>query len=178
MKKIIILISLIIVINIVKGQNEPLIFSKILKLDSISKNEIFDKTLIWCSKSFSDSKSAINVKEREGGIIVGKARVISSYKIPKRKDSILSMTFLNYYFDWLIEIKEGRLRFTANNIFLNDLGDEILVTNSTKAPYQVWLQPTSKTELEWKLSKENFINYLDRILESLKNEILFKNSDW
>ncbi len=160
------------------GQDSLLTYSKILKVDSISKNEIFDKTLIWCSKSFTDSKSAINVKERDGGIIGGKAYYQSFYKVPKKKDSITGSTFSNYYFDWLVEIKEGKLRFSVTNVLLKELNSEYIVTTQAKVPFEVWLQPKSKTELEWKLSKEYFIKNLDRLMASLNSDLISKKPDW
>lgn len=160
------------------GQDSLLTYSKILKVDSISKNEIFDKTLIWCSKAFSDSKSAINVKEREGGIIGGKAYYLSSYKVPKKKDSTIGVIFNNYYFDWLIEVKDGKLRFSATNILLKELNSDYIVSTKIKAPYEVWLQPKSKTQLEWKLSKEYFIKNLDRLMTSLNDDLVLKKTDW
>ena len=124
MKKIFISLIITLIIKFSIGQDSLLTYSKILKVDSVSKNEIFDKTLIWCSKAFTDSKSAINVKEREGGIIGGKAYYQSFYKVPKKKDSTLGVIFSNYYFDWLIEIKEGKLRFSATNLLLKELNSD------------------------------------------------------
>jgi Domain of unknown function (DUF4468) with TBP-like fold len=178
MNKLLISIILTLLVKFSIGQDSLLTYSKILKIDSVSKNDIFDRTLIWCSKSFNDSKSAINVKEREGGIIGGKAYYLSSYKIPKRKDSTSGVIFNNYYFDWLIEIKEGKLRFSATNILLKELNSDYIVSTKTQAPFEVWLQPKSKTELDWKLSKEYFIKNLDRLMLSLNNDLVLKKTDW
>lgn len=179
MKKYIQLITLSLFFSsITFGQDTALTYVHVIKLDTLSKNEIFDKTLIWCSKAFKDSKSAINVKEREGGIIGGKAFYLSPYMVPKKKDSTLGIVFNNYYFDWLIEIKENRLRFTANNIILKELDNDFIVTTKKEAPYQVWLQPKSKTELEWQLSKKYFLRNLDKLMVSLQDDLLKKDVDW
>jgi hypothetical protein len=178
MKRLLVLLVLFLLTKLSIGQDSLLTFTKILKVDSISKNEIFDKTLVWCSKSFIDSKSAINVKERDGGIIGGKAYYQSLYKVPKKKDSTIGVIFNNYYFDWLIEIKEGKLRFSATNILLKELNSDYVVSTKINAPFEVWLQPKSKTELEWKLSKEYFIKNLERLLDSLYDDLALKNPDW
>ena len=86
--------------------------------------------------------------------------------------------FNNYYFDWLIEIKDGKLRFSATGILLKELNSDYIVTTKTKAPFEVWLQPKSKTELEWKLSKEYFIKNLDRLIMSLNGDLVGKKPDW
>lgn len=57
----------------------------VIKLDFISKNEIYDKTIIWCSKSFPDSKSAIRIKKCEGGNISRKLYYLSTYKMTNEK---------------------------------------------------------------------------------------------
>lgn len=178
MKKLYVSVIITLLIKFSIGQDSLLTYSKILKVDSISKNEIFDKTLIWCSKSFTDSKSAINVKERDGGIIGGKAYYQSLYKVPKKKDSTMGVIFNNYYFDWLIEIKEGKLRFSATNILLKELNNDYIVSTKTKAPFEVWLQAKSKTEFEWKLSKEYFVKNLERLMASLNDDLVLKKTDW
>lgn len=178
MTKTLLLIVALLFVTTARCQDTLLTYSHILKVDTLSKNEIFDRTLIWCSKAFKDSKSAINVKERDGGIIGGKAYYQSPYEVPKKKDSTLGLIFNNYYFDWLIEIKDNKLRFTANNIILKELDKDFIVTTKKIAPFEVWLQPKSKTELEWKLSKEYFIKNLDELLSSLNSDLTSKKTDW
>jgi hypothetical protein len=175
------LFSIIILLSFAKftlGQDSLLTYSKILKADSFSKMELFDKALIWCSKAFTDSKSAINIKERESGIIGGKAFYFSIYKVPKKKDSVAGVFFSNYYFDWLIEVKEGKLRFSAKNIYLKEFDKEYIVSTKAQAPFEVWLQPKSKLDLEWRLSREYFIGNLDKLTESLNDDLHSKKTDW
>lgn len=119
MKKIFTTLLLIFPL-LVFSQDSLLTFSKILSFDSTSQNMIFDRTLIWCSKSFNDSKNAINVKERESGIISGKAYFDCPYYILNKrvsKDSIISPYYNSYQFDWLIEIKNNKLRFSISHLY-------------------------------------------------------------
>ena len=81
MKPLLVLALFICSSKISYGQDSLLTYSKVLKVDSLNKNQIYYKTLIWCSRSFTDSKCATNVKEREGGIIGGKAVLYSAYKV-------------------------------------------------------------------------------------------------
>jgi len=182
MKKYIILSILCVTTLLTHAQDSAFTYIRIIKLDSLNKNEIFDKTLIWCSKSFNDSKSAINVRERESGIIAGKAYYNSDYKIPKGKDSILMSKkaiqyFVHYHFDWLIEIKDQKLRFSISNIKLAESDKEYDLA-TTKPPYGFLDQSTSKTSLHWMLSKRALPNNLDRLLATLESEIRLKKSDW
>ena len=178
------ILSLVLLYNVSNAFAQDSTFSvvRVIAADALSKNEIFDKTLIWCSKSFNDSKSAINVKEREGGIIAGKAYYYSDYKIPKRKDSVFmsktfAQSFVQYHFDWLIEIKDHKLRFGITNVKLTEEGKEYPI-ESTKAPYGFIDQSTEKTLLHWNLSKSAFLNNVNQLINTFESELRSKKADW
>jgi len=165
------------------SQDTLLTYTKVLTFDSISKGNIFDKALIWCSKSFKDSKSAINVKERDGGIISGKAIIDNYYYIHKNKnhpeDSTLVLCFNDYKFDWLIEVKDNKLRFSISNLnYYRNISNaysnydiDYPVTTSEKPPHDLTFISTEKIKLYWKLSKENLFKKLDLLMKELNEEI-------
>jgi len=159
-------------------QDTLLTYTRVVTFDSIGKNEIFDKTLIWCSKSFTDSKSAINVKERDGGILAGKALYKSPYKIPKKKDSTEGIYYNNYYFDWLIEIKDNKLRFSVTNVKLHELEQEYVVSSSSKPPYDIIFYSTKNITNSWILTRKYFISNLSRLLDNLSSEIQERKAGW
>jgi hypothetical protein len=164
------------------GQDTALTYQRVLKFDSLTKTQIFDKSLIWCSKSFKDSKSAIRVKERDGGVIAGKAFLNSYYKIPGKKDSTEGLVFVDHSFDWLMEIKDGKLRFTASNIKYEYLSPTYPasydVTSSDKPPIPILFRSKEKNELEWKLSKMYFFVNLDNLMNLLYSDIVSKKDDF
>lgn len=156
--------------------DEPISYSRVLMVDSLSKGAIYDKALLWCSKSFNDSKSAINVRDKESGIVAGKASIKNYYKVPGKKDSILSYMFSDYVFDWLIEVKEGKARFTLKNIAYNDaLGDHPVYINS-KPPGKIMFQKPEKTQMEWDMSKKYFVIYMDAIVDNLYSDLKQKDN--
>lgn len=160
-----------------QGQSTQLTYSRVLIVDSASKLELFDKAMVWCSKSFNESKSAINVKDKESGLIAGKALLSSYYKIPRKKDSILSSVYSNYFFDWLIEIKEAKLRFSISNIVLReDSGDYPIMIND-KAPIKIAFATEEKIKTEWECSKAGFIHNLDLLANSLYSDLI-KKDNW
>lgn len=172
--------TLLIAINLKAQQrtDEPLIYSRVLIVDSALKGDIYDKALIWCSKSFSDSKNAINVKDKESGIIAGKASIKNYYKVPGKKDSAVSFIFSDYIFDWLIEVKDGKARFSTKNIaYHDDLGDHPIYINS-KPPGKVMFQKPEKTQIEWDMSKKYYGIYMDAITETLYSDLRKKNENW
>ena len=191
MKKIFTTLLLIFPL-LVFSQDSLVTYTKVLSFDSVSQNIIFDKTLIWCSKIFKDSKNAINVKEREGGIISGKAYLDCVYYIPKKKnstDSIISPYFKDYQFDWLIEVKNSKLRFSISQLYYyttvgattytSSYEKKYPVTKSEIPPVDYFLNSTEKLKLYWRLSKEGLVNNLDLLLKSLNSEIINrKDNDW
>lgn len=163
------------------AQKEPLTYSRVLQFDSLSKDQIFDKALIWCSRNFVESKSAINEKIKESGIITGKTNYMSAYKVPGKKDSIRGDFYNKYYFDWLIEIKDGKLRFSASNIEVEPVtlggATKFAVYTTGESPVKVMFQAKSKTQMEWDMSKQYFIYNLDNVVSTLFAEVA-KKSDW
>lgn len=174
------------------SQDSLITYTKVLIFDSIPKGNIFDKALIWCSKSFDDSKSAINVKEREGGIISGKAVIKSYYYIHKNKnhpeDSTLTLCFYDYKFDWLIEVKDNKLRYSISNLnyfrtvssTYSNYDIDYPVTTSEKPPHDYMFMSSEKVKLYWKLSKENLLKKFDLLMKDLSEEIKSdkQKADW
>jgi len=155
----------------------PLTYSRILQIDSATKTGLYDKALIWCSKAFNDSKSAINVREKESGIIAGKALLSSYYKIPKKKDSALSWVYSNYLFDWLIEAKDGKLRFSVKNISLHEDSGDYPVFEIDKAPIKIAFTSEERIRTEWECSKAGLLNNIDKLVTELYTDLL-KNDSW
>ncbi|HEY9196678.1 MAG TPA: DUF4468 domain-containing protein [Mucilaginibacter sp.] len=158
------------------SQDSALIYAKVIIIDSTDKSDIYDRALLWCSKSFNESKAAINVKEKESGIVAGKASITNIYKVPGKKDSIASWVFSDYVFDWAIEVKDGKARFTAKNVaYHDDSGNHPVYINS-KPPNKVMFQKPEKTQIEWDMSKKYFIVYMDGLAESLKADLTHKDN--
>lgn len=182
MGKLLWVFALSISIITTQAQDTPLTFIKVIQAEGLLKDEIFDKTLIWCSKTFNNSLFAIKVNERESGLIAGKASYFSQYKYYDRakKDSITTKgweAFLKYKFDWIIQIKEGKLRFSIENIILNETND-YPVTNSPNPPYKVLLQPKDYTARQWERSKTYFINNMEGLMEELRRDLYKKDETW
>lgn len=180
MNKLLIMSSLFLLIMInVSGQakaNEPLVYSRILTVDSVLKGDIYDRSLIWCSKVFADSKGAINVKDKESGIVAGKASLKNYYKIPRKKDSVDCFMFVDYFFDWLIEIKENKARLSLKNIQVEESDINYPVTNSVNPPVKIYFQSPEKQQLIWDLSKKSFVRYMDAIADNLYTDLKHKDN--
>ena len=157
-------------------------YSKVFIADLITKQQIYDRAMIWFSKAFVDSKGAINVKEKESGIIAGKATYKNMYKSApkKKKDSTEGIMFYNYKFDWLFEVKEGKARISITQINVKDLVEEKYypVIMKDSAPYKILFQFKAVTDTEYLLSKKYFVRNMDLLMASINEAILKKEENW
>jgi hypothetical protein len=157
-------------------EDDPLVYSRVLIVDSLSKGDIYDRSLIWCSKSFSDSKGAINVKDKESGIVAGKASLKNYYKIPRKKDSADCFYFVDYFFDWLIEIKDNKARLSLKNIQVSESDIDYPVTTSINPPVKIYFQSPEKQQMIWDLSKKSFLRYMDAVADNLYSDLKQKDT--
>ena len=159
----------------VKSQDTAITYTRVFVFDSLTKDKIFDKVLIWTSKAFNDSKHSINVSSKESGILSGKALLVSNYKIPKKKDSTMGYFLTDYTFNWLIEIKDQKLRLSVSEIVVDGT---YKVSSNTNAPLNIGFQSKSKTDLQWKLTKEYFLKNLNGLAEDMYYDVAKKDEVW
>lgn len=159
----------------VNSQDSLYTFSIIIKADSLTKAQIFDKASVWCSKIFYSSKAAINVSNKEGGVLAGKANIHVSYKIPTKKDSTISIVYNDYYFDWLIESKDGRLRFSGNNFELKDWINSYPVTQAIIPPDEFG-KKRERWRTAYELSRKQLEYSLNTLAASLEKELRIKDN--
>lgn len=85
----------------------------------LTKGEIYDRAIDWIAKNFADSKAVLEVKDREGGKIIGKASTRvreATARIPCR-------------FTLTLEIKDGRYRSTYENFVFQYSTGNMVVTH-------------------------------------------------
>ena len=161
-----------------KSQDSSLTFKKVASFDSLPKDKIYEKALVWCGKTFNNSNYAIRAQDKEGGIISGKGYCISPYYMPRKNDSTIEMTFAKYYFDWLIEVKDNRLRFSVTNIENELTGEKSVVYINDEPPKGIYFQKRSKTIAEWNKSKLTLLWRFDSWLSDLYKNISTKEKEW
>lgn len=180
MKKI--SLSLIILLShfLTFSQDQPYKFSKVIPLEGISKDEIYTKSLLWCSKTFNNSNEAIKVKEKENGLIAGKGRFQVSYKYQKKNGSSSFGYYTTYDIDWTIEIRDGKLRFSSDLYSITAPSSQFesshKVTNRDYPPFEPsWSKENVISN--WKAGIETAEIELAKMVQSLTDEIK-KNSNW
>lgn len=131
-----------------KDQSQLIIIQEI---PDLSKNEIYDKTLLWVASKFVDSKEVLEIQDKENGLIVGKG--IAMFSLSK---SITAPT----RFTMKIDIKDGRYRIKFNNL--------------------IWISETGNRPLStvgYKQYNDEVFNYLKTFAESLKSALSDKD-EW
>jgi hypothetical protein len=83
---------------------------QIIKSVPLAKDEIYSQTLIWMAENFKSSKSVIDMKDKELGVIIGNGAV----------DVNLGSKFLpvnnTFTFKMKVEMKDNKLRLTFSNV--------------------------------------------------------------
>jgi len=115
MKKL--LLPLLFICSLSYGQKEPLIlpidsitnkitYSEVVKVDSVSKQELFSRAREWFAKAYKNSSKVIQMEDKESGKIVGKALMQVYHKA-------LGMTFESGYINYTISIyiKDGKYKY-------------------------------------------------------------------
>lgn len=111
--------------NFSESENEW-VFTRIISVDSISKDDLYTKCLELLAEFYKDSKDVIQNKDKEAGVIVGKGLFISDY----RNINWATIARSQCYHIMKINVKDGRCRIsiTINSIMLDQGSD---LRNST-----------------------------------------------
>ena len=102
-----------------------------------------------------------------------------------------SYFYNDYSFDWTIECKDGKLKFSVTNVILNKEKEDGMDNNNKLPPNQKNIVVTMNSELPypqlimrkkltvvWKLSKEAFIKNVESLALSLYANLINKSEDW
>lgn len=72
MKNIILILTLLVGI-ICSAQSDKLNYSDVIKVDGVSKNELYDRAMNWFANSFRNANNVIQLTDKENGQITAKA---------------------------------------------------------------------------------------------------------
>tara|TARA_B110000908_G_scaffold123391_1_gene144715 strand:+ start:1303 stop:1842 length:540 start_codon:yes stop_codon:yes gene_type:complete len=175
MKKILFLLAFAFIGSQVYSQ-ESIVFTKVVKYESLTKNEVFVIVNDWFASNYGSANEVIQMSDKESGKIIGKA--LFSYSFGK-----LSYTQYEGRVNYTIKItiKENRFKIDVNSFIHNvnpgnasscELG---LITNaelhSTKGiskryHNKVWLDIKQKSEV-----------YSNNIFNSIEDKIVNYSKD-
>ncbi|NLI41304.1 MAG: DUF4468 domain-containing protein [Caldisericales bacterium] len=130
---------------------EPI--QKIIDLNGISSSTIFTKSQLWASKTFVSAKDAIEISDKDAGIITIRTTFQSyAYKI----GIALGASYYTTY-KVVIEIKENRVRITCQNPTYEVINQGRIQKFST---------PTQAMVDEYEYNATSIINSFEAFLKS------------
>lgn len=89
-----------------------ILYSEVVKVDStISKSELFSRARAWCSSEFNNSKTALDVQDKESGELIGNGVVIV-FAIPVGD---MPFEYGAVKFRFTILVKDGRYKYEFSN---------------------------------------------------------------
>lgn len=109
----------------------PVIYSEVIQVDSVSKNELYSRAKIWFVKTYKSSKDVLQLDDKEDGKIIGKA--VMKYVPSFLSGSSATKGYINYTIS--VFVKEGRYKYEITDFMHDPDGFET-------APYSVNLITT------------------------------------
>jgi hypothetical protein len=153
------------------SQNVPIdsltnkiVFSEVVKVDSVSKDELYTRAREWFAKTFKSAQDVLQMDDKESGKLIGKG---SSKGVNHLQLSTNSF-YLNYMIS--ITIKDGRYRYEVTDFTAKDEPTQYRLNPSLLLLSELSLDPKSKNK---KGEYRDFIN--DYLLAVETNSILLIN---
>ncbi|NWJ52344.1 MAG: DUF4468 domain-containing protein [Bacteroidetes bacterium] len=181
MKKLYFLIFVLLIVNVVSAQDKlsgvlPLkdgkvIYSGIIQLQGVSKDEIYKRVKIWFINTYNSGKDVIQFDDKESGEIIGKGCFKEIWNI-----NFFSSEYVNVWKTIKIKVKNDCLKyeitdikirnyfFPSPNASLTDLG----------TPIENWnkLRESNNKRFFQKIDDQ-----LNQLMRSLENEMKNKVED-
>lgn len=168
-----------------KQENETIYVQKIIDLEGLNKDIIFNKVLEFMTRTYKDASEVIQVKEKENGLLVGKG---TSYFYVNEifKGSAVKQTIWHIF---KAEVKDNKARITISihtvnwNVEASQIGNTYISAKNGEYPLTA-CYPIGNDESKKKRSGyvfyhavNNIINLLDSCENFLKLETETASSD-
>jgi hypothetical protein len=184
MKKLIfVLLFLLPLVAFSQLDNNPIIFTEVVKVDSNStKNDLFNAARAWFNTAFVSSKDVLQIIDKENGELSGKGVIKYSNGFPGSET-----TYGEIRFSVSVFVKEGRYKYEfANFIHEGSPHDGYgaynfgLITNAITCNVVQWGKPTQKWKDKiWNDIKSRINETIPQLIASLKDAMSKKlNTDW
>ncbi len=181
MKRSLLLTILITSCFTLQSQSDTAItFTHINTAKELNKQDIYEKIKLWSTKVFKDISGAMQLDDKESGILAFDASTHLLSPNAPNSNSILKLAawYHKYIFKLKIQIKDGKYKLDVNEIkLINYDGDYYQLTSSTSAPYKYIFSKQSKGDKEWGDAKLTFENFCKNLFTSIDEEVA-KKEDW
>lgn len=109
--KVILLCCLIFPITLLaqSPKDSIITFTDIITVDSVKKEELYDRARQWFNASFKDARNVIRVADKEAGELLAKGVIISQHWYRSLgKETLIP---IGYNFDIAIYLKDGKYKY-------------------------------------------------------------------
>jgi hypothetical protein len=183
MKKLIAGIALLISISI-QAQNWPIdketnkiLFTDVIKVDSVSQDELFLRAHEWCAKSYNDSKEVIQLNDKNAGKIVGKG----AFRVTvKAIGMVYAGGYVKYTFS--IAVKEGRFKYEISDFYHTKEGSDMAADGGSLENEKPVCGTFMITKSYWSQIKSQAYDNTIALIESLNTFMTAKsdtkNDNW
>lgn len=176
MKKIILLLIFSqTVITGIFGQEQPLTFNRVIQVDSVNKDDIYNTLIEWVGRKYKYPESAMRLNDRNAGIII--VPITVSY----RYDG--SWINFNCYqgeinYRLTLRVREGRFKAEVSNIIHSSAGACVLglITVSEKCTVSN-INTNSNNQKVWNDIQVKMKTAASNLFDSLEN-LDFTQDDW
>lgn len=167
-----------------KGQ-EVFTFTDVVKIDSISKNELYNRAKLWFATTFNSSKDVLQIEDKDSGQLVGN----SLFKYSPTVFNASARTVGNIKFTIKIFVKDGRYKYEFTN-FIHESNsysaygglDFGLITTDKTCPNPKKNMLSGWNDKVWLDIKNQIEINIIPLIESLKKGMLVQSetvkSDW
>lgn len=159
---------------------EPLTYSDVIQVDSISQTELYYRAKLWFANTYKNSKEVIHVDNQEAGQILGKS--IMDYT--PNFFSGQGMVAGTVKYTITIYVKEGRYKYEITD-FIHHSHKSFafgLITDSESAPKKVPLNNQKFADKVWNDIKSEVDEYclllISEIKTGMEKPTASENDDW
>lgn len=158
------LLLLFILFPVLLFAQQPISFSEVVKTDSVSKEILFNKGMVWFVNAFNDSKEVIQLKDEANGQIIGKA-LLNYTGVDKYYRG-------NIYFTVELIFKDGRYKYDFKDFrHKGEMIEVGLITDQEDAPFKAFGSTKAYRDREWKNMKEEIKKTVESLVLSMQNTI-------
>lgn len=160
----------------------PLIYTEVVKVNSVSKSDLYNRAISWFSTTYNNSKKVLQLEDKTEGQIVGKA--ILTYNQTFLDASARTRGNINYTIK--IFFKDGRYKYEISDFIHNPTGTSPLsfglITTDVESPIKhTWMLPGWNdkvwTDIKTQINN-NIIPLIANLKESMAKKAESKNNDW
>ncbi len=164
------------------GQS-PLTYTEIVKVDSVSKSELYNRAKIWFATTYNSANDVIQMENKDEGEIIGRAIITYSptvYFASEQTRGVIKYTVKLF-------VKDGRYKYEITDFIHDPYGNKYgkssmgLITTNDECPNP---KPSAKgwSNKVWAdikaLIEENMISLISSIKQGMTKKNESNNDDW